>query len=856
MDSYRYQCEALIRYYEETLNFLGDPATLPKERQIVINDSYWKIFRDSEVQIEDDLISDRITVFYKPVQAYMRDVNFFYKQVTFAYHVQSVDPFYNERGSLCFRVTANRSLKGSTIKDETEENNMVRYIEIEYNADREDLKIVSIYTTLLEESEDLANWWLNMSDFWRSFFAKETVLQGGVKMSEVVTFTDSTISFSMNEERLNAIREGRVFYKDAEGADSVAYKLYVAKLKTVPKGKTPPPPPPPDTLITIVYPGKVLQPLISKLIKQTEFVFENIKDVTDLSPLAKMTGLTRISFCNTDITDLTAIRNLNKLEKLKISQTKISDLSPINFLINLKEIDLSESAITDIASLGDNLGLSVVNLNNTHIQDITPLSSLPELTELYIDGTSVSNLKPLERATTLQILTLNNTPVQSLEPIKNLPALTILELNQSKVTSLSPLSGFKNLVRISLNQTKISDITPINHITTLKTVYCKKTAIQHADILEFINQNPNTLTIFNTDEMETWWSLLTPFWQDYFSGRVGFYGTPTEANLAAITAIRRIDISNRKTVTDISCFNKIWLLKQLDASMSGITSLVSLAELPYLQKISINYTEISDVSPLQKLLRLDTLYANNTKIRTISVLKNAPALRLIECDNAGVFTDDVVVLRTANPDCMVIYNTEKNVQWWENVSPVWKNILYSRDDEPNKYQLQQILNTTAINADEHREIRDLSPLSAFHFLRKLSIRGTSVSSLNPISRTKSLTFLDISNTPIVNIDDIASLTNIDTLRMENTQVKKYETVGQLRNLRLLDVSGTQIKDLKPIANLSQLEDLICNNTGVSALKPIENLPNLKRLLVFRTKISERTIRDFKTKQPDCEVVYY
>jgi len=855
MDAYRYQCESLVKYYEETLNFLGNPETLPKERQIVINDSYHKIFRDNEVQIEDDLISDRITVFYKPVQAYLRDVNFFYKQVVFAYTVQTVEPFYNAKGALCFKVTANRSIKGSNIKGETHEDNMVRYIEIEYNADREDLKIVSIYTTLLEESDDLANWWLSMSKFWRSFFAKETTLQGGIKMSDIATFTETTISFPMNQELLENIRAGRVFYKNTEGMDSVAYQLYVPPKKPVPKGKKPEPELP-DTLITIVYPGKLLQPLISKLIKQTEFVLDNVKNVNDLSPLTKMTGLTRISLCNTDVTDLTAIRNLNKLETLKIAKSKITDLSPISFLINLKEIDLSGSSVINISSLSDNLGLNIVNISNTQIQDIKPLASLPSLTELHIDRTPVPDLKPLSKSTSLQILTFNNTQIQDLSPIKDLTGLTVIEFDQSKITSISPLSNLKKLTEISFNQTQISDINPIIRLPELKTVYCKRTSVPQDDILEFINQNPNTLTIFNTDEMETWWSLLTPFWQDYFSGRIGFYGKPTEDQLAAITAIRRIDISNRKTVTDISCFNKIWMLTQLDASMSGITSLVSLANLPYLQKLMINYTEVNDISPLQKLPRLDTLLANNTKIKTVSELKTAPSLRLIECDNTGVFTNDVIVLRTTKPECLVIYNTTKNNQWWSNISPTWKKIFYKSENTPDKYQIQQILNTTTVDVGENRDVRELSPLREFNYLRKLIIRGTFVNDLSAISQTKTLTFLDISNTPIVSIDEISSLINIDTLRMENTQLKKYDVVGQLRNLRMLDVSGTQIKDLKPLSNLTYLEDLACSNTGVSTLKPLENLPNIKKLRVFRTKVSERTVRDFKAKKPDCEVIFY
>ena len=855
MDAFRYQCESLVKYYEETLNFLGDMATLPKERQIVINDSYQKIFRDNEVQIEDDLISDRITVFYKPVQAYLRDVNFFYRQVTFAYHVQMVEPFYNSKGSLCFKVTANRSLKGSNIKGETHENNMVRYLEIEYNVDREDLKIVSIYTTLLEESEDLANWWFSMSKFWRSFFARETVLEGGVKMSDIVTFTETTISFSMNQELLADIRGGRVFFKNVVGMDSVAFQLYVPPKKTVPKGQKPQPEEP-DTLITIIYPGKILQPLISKLIKQTEFVFENIKNVDDLSPLTKMTALTRISLCNTDVTNLTAIRNLNKLETLKIAQTKITDLSPISFLVNLKEIDLSGSSVTNISSLSDNLGLNVVNISNTHIQDIKPLSSLPSLAKLHIDGTTISDLMPLSTATSLQVLTLNNTPIQDLSPVKNMSELSVLKFDQSKVTSLAPLSNLKKLTEVSFNQTPVSDINSIIQLPELKTVFCKKTSVPQENILEFINQNPNTITIFNTDEMETWWDLLTPAWKDYFQGRIGFYGTPTETQLAAITAIRRIDISNRRTVTDISCFNKILMLTQLDASMSGITSLVSLSNLPYLQKVMVNFTEVNDISPLQNLPRLDTLLANNTKIRTVSELKKAPSLRLIECDNTGITTNDVIILRTANPSCLVIYNTGKNNQWWSNISPTWKMIFNGSENTPDKYQIQQILNATTVDVGENRNIRELSPLREFIYLKKLIIRGTFVNDLSPISQTKTLTFLDISNTPIVSIDNISSLINIDTLRLENTQLKKYETVGQLRNLRTLDLSGTQIKDLKPLANLTYLEDLACSNTGISNLKPIENLSNLKKLRIFRTKVSERTVRDFKAKNLHCEVIFY
>lgn len=852
--AFKYQCESLVKYYEETLNFLGDSATLPKERQIVINDSYLKIFKDAEVQIEDDLISDRITVFYKDVRAYLRDVNFFYKKVNFKYYVQNVEPFYNAKGALSFRITANRTMNGVNIKGETHEDNMVRYIEVEYDADREDLKIVSIYTTQLGDTEDLANWWLTLPDFWRTFFSRETILDGGVRLSEVITFTDTTISFRMDSAFLNNIKNGLVFLKDSQGFDSVAYTLRPEKpAKKLKKGETPPPP---DSLITILYPGKNLQPLVTKIIKQSDINLEGEKGDIDLSPLSKMTNLAYISLNDTDIKDLTTLRNMNKLESLKISNTGVSDLSPLSFLINLRIIDASGSAVTDISSLSDNLGLTSVNISNTKVSNIAPLASLPSLQELFLDGSDVKNLKPLEKATSLEKLTFNDTEISDISPLKELKNLTLLEMDNSKVADLTPCAEMNKLEKISFEKTPVRNFEALNQLSALRFVYCNKTQTPQGDVLDFIYQNPKTLTVFNTDEMETWWSLLTPYWKEYFSGRVGFYQTPSRENLAEIVALDHIDISNRKTVTEIDCFNKLYMLQTLHATLSGITSLLPIAQAPYLHKLEINYTAVSDVEALKSLPRLDTLLANNTRIKNIAALKNISTLRLIECDATDVQDADVEALRNVNPDCLVIYRTKRNQPWWEGLSPMWKTILADSIANPDKYQLQQILNSETFDVTDNRSVTELSPLDSFFGLKKVILRGSTVSDLKPIANNQTIVYLDISNTPIVDIDNISNLKNLETLNLENTQIKKYDVIGELENLKHLEISGTQIKNLKPLANLTKLEEVGFSNTSVSSLSGLENLPNLKKVKAFRTKISDRNIESFKKEHPHCEVIYY
>ncbi len=102
IDKYKEECRQMVSYLEGTLNFLGDSTSTVQEKEIVINNSYDKIFRDSEVQVEDDLDEARETPVNKNVQAYLKDVDFFFKNAHFTFDVRQIDQQMSEDGSLFF----------------------------------------------------------------------------------------------------------------------------------------------------------------------------------------------------------------------------------------------------------------------------------------------------------------------------------------------------------------------------------------------------------------------------------------------------------------------------------------------------------------------------------------------------------------------------------------------------------------------------------------------------------------------------------------------------------------------------------------------------------------------------------
>jgi len=160
----------LVTYLEFALNTLGDAYTPSREKDIIITTSYSKFFRDEHVQVEDDLALNRSTVTNKDVQAYLKDVEFFFKQVSFKLDIEEIQPMINDSSQLFYLVKMNRNLNGISVLNDTINESITRYLEVNYYEERNDLKIVSFYTTKLSEKEDLMNWWEQLSFEWKYIF--------------------------------------------------------------------------------------------------------------------------------------------------------------------------------------------------------------------------------------------------------------------------------------------------------------------------------------------------------------------------------------------------------------------------------------------------------------------------------------------------------------------------------------------------------------------------------------------------------------------------------------------------------------------------------------------------------------
>src|SRR5688500_6143599 len=136
----------LVAFLQLLLNTLGSNTTSARDKEIVITESYAKIFRDGKVQVEDDLDETRSVITNKDVVAYLKDVDFFFKDVKFELIIEDIKEGVNANGQVFYKVSLSRNLSGTTASGKPVNNTTPRYIEINYDRAAEDLKIASIYT--------------------------------------------------------------------------------------------------------------------------------------------------------------------------------------------------------------------------------------------------------------------------------------------------------------------------------------------------------------------------------------------------------------------------------------------------------------------------------------------------------------------------------------------------------------------------------------------------------------------------------------------------------------------------------------------------------------------------------------
>jgi len=147
------------------------------------------------------------------------------------------------------------------------------------------------------------------------------------------------------------------------------------------------------------------------------------QDVTDLAPLAALTGLASLRLTsNAAVTDLSALDGL-PLTNLGLSGTGVSDLGPLAGTTTLQWVGLAGTGVTDLRPLAGSTGLLELDVAHASVADLSPLAGATSLSRLDVRENQVADLTPLASMPALDELWVGGNPVADLRPLLDAPAL-------------------------------------------------------------------------------------------------------------------------------------------------------------------------------------------------------------------------------------------------------------------------------------------------------------------------------------------------------------------------------------------------------------------------------------------------
>lgn len=192
-------------------------------------------------------------------------------------------------------------------------------------------------------------------------------------------------------------------------------------------------------------------------------------------------------------------------------------------------------------------------------------------------------------------------------------------------------------------------------------------------------------------------------------------------------------------------------------------------------------------------------------------------------------------LLTSHPQLI----SQADLDWWENLSDYWKELLseypyayhkeFSQEFVDENHPLVLAKMTKTFNLDEYNDLADISALSHLTQLNSLAFQHNDIEDISPLSSLKDLKYLYIFTDTISDFSPIENLKNLEYLTIYcDDCIANTEFLAKLVNLETLRIDLCH-EDLPDLSKLTKLKNLEINYPG--SMCNLKTIPNLEKLYV-------------------------
>ena len=321
------------------------------------------------------------------------------------------------------------------------------------------------------------------------------------------------------------------------------------------------------------------------------------------------------------------------------------------------------------------------------------LDLMPNIEVLGIGYTSIDDITPVYKFKKLKQLYVSRTGIKDYSFIKNIPTLEGIDFSENDIQDISFLKDYPNLKLVSAAGNNIENIDVLKNLTNLESVNLDNNKIKDISALQDLNH------------------------------------------------LRAVSLENNN-ITKLDALSSKNELERLFLSNNSGLELATLKN-DSLEQLTVNNTNIRDLSVVSNLPKLKKIVANDNKITTLSHLKNAKVLESVEVNNNKIDSLDfenstITSLEIKNNKLEDINNIHK-LSALENLDASGNKISEFPSNKQNK-----LINLT-VNNNVIRTMENVNNLTA---LKYLTMSNNYVSTLALKEKNKTLEYLDISHNTV------------------------------------------------------------------------------------------------------------
>ena len=321
------------------------------------------------------------------------------------------------------------------------------------------------------------------------------------------------------------------------------------------------------------------------------------------------------------------------------------------------------------------------------------LDLMPNIEVLGIGYTSIDDITPVYKFKKLKQLYVSRTGIKDYSFIKNIPTLEGIDFSENDIQDISFLKDYPNLKLVSAAGNNIENIDVLKNLTNLESLNLDNNKIKDISALQDLNH------------------------------------------------LRAVSLENNN-ITKLDALSSKNELERLFLSNNSGLELATLKN-DSLEQLTVNNTNIRDLSVVSNLPKLKKIVANDNKITTLSHLKNAKVLESVEVNNNKIDSLDfenstITSLEIKNNKLEDINNIHK-LSALENLDASGNKISEFPSNKQNK-----LINLT-VNNNVIRTMENVNNLTA---LKYLTMSNNYVSTLALKEKNKTLEYLDISHNTV------------------------------------------------------------------------------------------------------------